>query len=177
VRTRLGDWTTKLLQDLQLQIHRLQDLAQTLLVCLAKRGALAEVGDVGDIATVLVASEDLDVILQLVHQSYSRTLYFFSTARGHREVQDVLEQRREEGSLREVGHACGVRLAVLDQAEEVYDHLLEHGPVQGLHDDGCLLLARVLPGVYRSGRHVQAFDERRDAVAPVQAEGHPPAQP
>ena len=40
-----------------------------------------------------------------------------------------------------------------------------------------LLLARVLPVVYRSGRHLQAFDERRDAVAPVQAEGHPPAQP
>jgi hypothetical protein len=47
--TRLGAWTTKLLQGLQVRIHSLQDLAQSLLVYLTERGAVAT--EVGDITT------------------------------------------------------------------------------------------------------------------------------
>ena len=92
------------------------------------------------------------------------------------EVHHVTKLSSEECTLQEVGHALGVSLAVLGQAVEVPDHLLEPRRSRTyLDDDVRLFVSRVPPVVRHPGRHVQASVELRDRPVPGYAEAHPPA--
>lgn len=78
---RPGNWAAQFIERIQVQLHRHQHLAQGILGGFAKRGAVAEVGYVGDVAAVLLGPEDVDMILWPIHHSSLRRLYFLSTAR------------------------------------------------------------------------------------------------
>jgi hypothetical protein len=93
-----------------------------------------------------------------------------------REVHHVTILPSNERALQEVGHALGVSLAILGQAVEVPDHLLEPRRSRAyLDDDVRLFLSCVPPVVRHPGRHVQASVQLRDRLVPGYAEAHPPA--
>jgi len=76
--SRLRDRISLVSCRLEPGLFRYEDLAQSLLRGVPERGTVGEVGDIGHVATILVAPEDVDVVVS--HGNSSGSKWYFSTS-------------------------------------------------------------------------------------------------